>query len=53
MFEVLGDQPWTIYRFLRAAHAELGGRTALDALKAGQVDAVVNAAKNQAVCAFS
>jgi hypothetical protein len=53
VFEVLGDQPWTVYRFLRAAHAELGGRTALDALKAGQVDAVLNVAKNQAAGTFS
>ena len=53
LFGVLGEQPWMIYRFLRTAHAELGGRTALDALKAGQVDAVVGVAKNQAAGAFS
>lgn len=52
LFEVLGDQPWTVFRFLRAAHAELGGRTALDALKAGHVEAVVGAAKNQAAGVF-
>jgi hypothetical protein len=53
LFEVLGEQPWTVYRFLRAAHAELGGRTALDALMAGQVDAVLSAAHNQAAGVFA
>lgn len=53
LFEVLGDQPWTVYRFLRAAHPELGGRTALDTLKAGEIPAVIGAAKNQAAGAFS
>lgn len=53
LFDVLGAQPWTVYRFLRTEHAELGGRTALDALKAGQVDAVVGVAKNQAAGAFA
>jgi hypothetical protein len=47
LFETLGAQPWTVYRFLRTAHAELGGRTALDALKAGQVEAALGAARNQ------
>lgn len=53
VFAVLGDQPWTVYRFLRAAHAELGGRTALQALQAGEVEAVVNVARNQAAGVFS
>jgi len=53
LFAALGAQPWTVYRFLRAAHAELGGRTGLDALKAGQVEAVLGVARNQAVGAFS
>jgi hypothetical protein len=53
LFEILGEQPWTVYRFPRTAHAELGGRTALDALKAGQVDAVVGVAKSQAAGAFA
>jgi hypothetical protein len=52
VFEVLGA-PWEVYRFLRAAHAELGGRTALEALKAGQIDAVVGVAANQAGGVFS
>ena len=53
LFEVLGEQPWTVYRFLRARHAELSGKTALDVLKTGRIDAVVDVAKNQAVGAFS
>lgn len=53
LFGVLGEQPWTVYRFLRTSHAELGGRTALDAMKAGQVDAVLRAAEHQAVGVFA
>ena len=53
LFGVLGEQPWTVYRFLRTTHAELGGKTALDALKAGQIDAVVGVAENQAAGAFA
>lgn len=43
----------SVYRFLRTAHAELSGRTALDALKAGQVDGVVAVAGNQASGTFA
>jgi len=53
LFGVLGEQPWTVYRFLRTEHAELGGKTALEALKAGQVEAVVGVAENQSAGAFS
>ncbi len=53
LFEALGEQPWTVYRFLRTAHPELGGGTALDALRAGQVDAVVEVARNQAASTFT
>ncbi|KGT81817.1 hypothetical protein MA20_02910 [Bradyrhizobium japonicum] len=53
LFEILGRQPWTVYRFLRTVHAELGGRTALDALKAGQQDAVLGVAQNQMNGVFS
>jgi hypothetical protein len=53
VFEALGDQPWAVYRFLRTSHAELGGATALDALKAGKVQAVLGVASNQAAGAFS
>lgn len=52
LFAALGKQPWTVYRFLRTTHAELGGRTALDALKAGQIEAVLGAARNQAAGVF-
>lgn len=47
LFEVLGRQPWAVYRFLRTAHAELDGRTALDALKSGREEDVLNVARNQ------
>jgi O-acetyl-ADP-ribose deacetylase (regulator of RNase III) len=53
LFEILGRQPWTVYRFLRTAHAELGGRTALDAMKAGQQEAVLNVARNQMTGVFT
>ncbi len=53
LFEILGRQPWTVYRFLRTPHAELGGRTALDALKAGQNEAVLSVAQNQMNGVFS
>jgi hypothetical protein len=53
LFATLGEQPWTVYRFLRTAHAELGGETALDALKAGQLEAVMGVARNQAAGAFA
>jgi len=53
LFEILGQQPWTLYRFLRTAHAELGGRTALDALKDGRVEAVMGVARNQVAGVFS
>lgn len=53
LFGTLGGQPWTVFRFLLTDHAELGGRTALDALKSGQVDAVVGVAENSALGAFS
>nr|WP_295107150.1 antitoxin Xre/MbcA/ParS toxin-binding domain-containing protein [uncultured Caulobacter sp.] len=56
LFEILGEQPWTVFRFLKTPHAELGGKTALDVLKTGRVDAVdtvVSVAENQAAGAFS
>lgn len=53
LFEILGKQPWTVYRFLRTQHPELGGRTALDALKAGQYEAVMGVAQNQTNGVFS
>lgn len=51
--EVLGRQPWTVYRFLRTAHGELDGRTALDILKAGRQEDVLKVARNQTSGAFT
>jgi hypothetical protein len=53
LFEVLDRQPWAVFRFLRTAHAELGGRTALAALKAGQEETVLNVARNQSNGVFT
>jgi len=53
LFEVLGRQPWTVYRFLKTQHPELGGRTALEVMKAGQQQAVLGVARNQMTGAFS
>ena len=53
LFDMLGQQPWTVYRFLHTAHAELDGRTALDALKAGEEKAVLDVARNQMSGVFS
>jgi hypothetical protein len=53
LFDILGDSPWTIYRFLLQHHAELGGVRGLDALKRGRTDGVIGAAENIAAGAFS
>jgi hypothetical protein len=53
LFEALGRQPWAVYRFLRTTHAELNGRTALEALKAGEETAVLDVAHNQANGVFT
>lgn len=53
LFDMLGQQPWVVYRFLRTAHAELNGRTALDALKAGEEKAVLDVARNQVSGVFT
>lgn len=52
LFAALGGQPWTVYRFLCAAHAELDGRTGLEALKVGRAEAVLDAARNQVAGVF-
>lgn len=46
LFKVLGDHPWAIYRFLLQHHPELDGRTALEALREGGVEAVIVTAEN-------
>lgn len=53
LFRILGDSPWTIYRFLLQHHSELGGMRALDALQRGRTDGVIAAAENVASGAFS
>jgi hypothetical protein len=46
LFELLDDNPWTVYRFLLQPHPELAGRTALAALRTGEVDAVLGLAES-------
>ncbi len=46
LFEKLGGNPWTVYRFLVQRHPELDGATAADALKAGRIEQVLAAADN-------
>lgn len=46
LFRALGGHPWTVYRFLLQRHAELGGGTALDALKRNRVEQALAAARN-------
>jgi hypothetical protein len=52
LFELLGGNPWTVYRFLLQHHPELDGATALEALKSGKVEEVLAAARNAGL-AFS
>ena len=53
LFDILGDSPWAIYRFLLQHHAELGGARARDALQQGRTDRVIEAAENIAGGVFS
>jgi hypothetical protein len=53
LFKTLGGDPWTVYRFLLQQHNELAGETALDALKAGRVEAVTGVARNIATGTFA
>jgi len=48
IFDLLGGDSWTVYRFLTQHHPELGEDTALSALLRGKVDKVVAAAENTA-----
>ncbi len=48
LFEVLGDHPWAVYRFLVQHHPELGELTARQALHAGRTDDVLNVAESVA-----
>ncbi|QLH71654.1 hypothetical protein [Rhodopseudomonas palustris] len=53
LFELLGGQPWTVYRFLTAGHPEIGGKSALETMKSGRHDVVFAAAANQMSGNFS
>ena len=53
LFDILGPDLWRLYRFLLQHHAEAGDAQALNALKCGRSDAVLAAAQNSAVGAFS
>lgn len=53
LFDILGPDPWRLYRFLLQHHAEVGGKRALDALMHGRSDDVLAAAQNSAAGAFS
>lgn len=48
LFDLLGDNPWTVYRFLTQRHATLGGVSAKDALHQGKVTRVLRAAESLA-----
>jgi hypothetical protein len=46
LFNLLGDNPWTVYRFLTQRHAALEGVSAKDALQQGKVTQVLQAAES-------
>ena len=48
LFELLGGESWTVYRFLTQHHPELDGDTALSALQRGKIEKVLTAAENTA-----
>jgi hypothetical protein len=48
LFELLGEDPWTVYRFLVQRHAALDGMTAKDALLRGEEKEVLEAAEGVA-----
>ena len=53
LFELLGDSPWTVYRFLVQRHPELDGASAQDYLRRGRARQVVEAAESVAQGAFA
>jgi hypothetical protein len=53
IFDRLGESPWTVYRFLVQHHPELDGESALDALRRGRGDDVVDVAESVARGAFT
>jgi hypothetical protein len=52
LFQTLGGHPWAVYRFLLQGHAELGGRSALDALRRGRIEDVIAVAETISSGAF-
>jgi hypothetical protein len=48
LFELLGDNPWGVYRFLTQRHAALEGLSAKDALNRGQKTQVLETAESLA-----
>jgi hypothetical protein len=48
LFDLLGGDSWTVYRFLTQHHPELEGDTALSALQRGKISQVLVAAENTA-----
>jgi hypothetical protein len=46
LFEILGGDPLTVFRFLTQRHNELNGETALEAIKSGRLEAVQEIARN-------
>jgi hypothetical protein len=53
LFEILGGDPWTVFRFLTQRHNELNGETALEAIKSGRLEAVQEIARNLRAGVFS
>ena len=53
LFQLLGNSPWTVYRFLIQRHSGLDGASAQDDLKRGRADRVIQVAKSVAEGAFS
>ena len=48
LFELLGDSPWGVYRFLTQRHSVLDGASAKDALTRGRAKQVLQAAESLA-----
>lgn len=48
LFDLLGDNAWTVYRFLTQRHAALEGSAAKDALRQGKTTQVLQAAESLA-----
>jgi hypothetical protein len=53
LFDILGDDPWRMLRFLQQQHGETRGLRAVDALRRGDLAGVMAAAKNTAAGAYS